>query len=288
MNEKNNPLTYGLALLMNQGAIQQKNILNFKKNSDLTMYHLMMMFEKTNSMFEYGGDFGEGKSEHISTRWLESIVQLKGYAAISEYKGKLYANWGELGGTPRFDYLPSKIIVNNPYIPINEQYTIDKECVMFRNDQYGWGLYPLHCYYASKLRDNDQSRRVLLIIMRAMQMAYSSDTETTNAIKAAFEKLEKGELAAIFDDKAMPEEENFRTYPFTTNSSAQSLIQLLEDYQYVKGSWYNEMGVQSNYNMKRETITASENILNVDSLLPFSDNMLNSRKECVEKVNVWR
>ena len=37
--------------------------------------------------------------------------------------------------------------------------------------------------------------------------------------------------------------------------------------------------------MKRETITANENILNVDSLLPLCDIMLDCRKKGVEEIN---
>ncbi len=274
---------FGLSALFNYGGIQPKNILNFTDNNDITMYHLMSMFQKTNSMFEYGGDFGKGKSELIEKRYLEMLVQLKGYCCISEVKGKLYCNFGTLGGEPRYDYLPSKFIVNNPYIPINKQYTIDKDCVLFKNDMFGWGLYPLNLYYAVKLRDNDQSRRVMMITSRAMQILYSTDTDTTKAIKQAYRELEKGELSAIFDDNVMGEQ--LKSIPFGAQQSSQTFIQLLEDYQYNKGSWWNEMGIQNNYNMKRETITSSENILNIDSLLPFSDNMLNARKENIDKIN---
>lgn len=275
---------YGLGLLINQGCVQQKNILNFKNNNDIIMYHLMMMFQKTMSMFEYGGDFD--KEEKISLRWLEGTTQIKGYSCLHEWKGKLYCDWSLLGGKPRYDYLPEILIVNNPYTGCSKKYTIDKDCVMFKNDEFAWGLFPIHCYYANKLCDNDQSRRVLMIMTRAMQMLYSSDGDTTKAIEAAFDKLTKGELAAIFDDNAISESfDQIKSLPFGAQASSQTMIQLLEDMQYFRASWWNEMGVQSNYNMKRETITSSENILNVDSLLPFSDNMMRARKESVEKIN---
>lgn len=276
--------THGLSNLLYYGGVQPRNILSFKNNFDITLYHINMMFEKTNSMFEYGGDFGKGKSEKISKRYLEAVTQTKGYSVIFEVNGKLYCTWGTLGGRPRYDHLPSKLIVNNPYIPFNGQLEVDEDCVFYKNDSFAWGLYPLSLYYATKLCDNDQSRRVLLIITRAMKALYSSDSDTTKAIKEFFKDLETGKLSAIFDNN-LPVLEYIKSLDFSTNSSAQTLIQLLEDYQYQKGSWWNEVGVQSNYNMKRETITSSENILNVDSLLPFSDNMLEARKEQVKRVN---
>lgn len=283
MAKQNEGLPFGIGLLLNTGGVMQKNILDYKNGFDITTYHLLSMFQKTTQMFEYGGDFDE--DDKISKHILESITQIKGFSVISKENGKLYANVGLLGGVPRYDYLPSKLIVNNPYIPINTQYTIDEDCVFFKNDEFAWGLFPVHTYFAEKLKTNDMSRRVLLVNTRAMQMLYSNDASTNEAIKEAFRKLENGELSAIFDKNGLPDAENVKSYPFGSKESSQTLIQLLEDYQYQRGSWWNEMGVQSNYNMKRETITSSENILNVDSLLPFADNMLNTRKENVEKVN---
>lgn len=276
--------TYGLSFLTYFGGVQPKNMLNFEKNFDLTLYHLNMMFNKTNSMFEYGGDFGKGKSEKITKHYLEAITQTKGYSVILEKNGKLYATWGTLGGRPRYDYLPEDMIVNNPYIPINETLKIDKNCVFFKNDAFAWGLYPLNLYYATKLRDNDQSRRVLMIISRAMKLLHGNSTDMKDAFDKTVADLKDGKLAAMFDDSVI-DINQLESLPFGESTSSQTFIQLLEDYQYNKGSWYNEVGVQSNYNMKRETITSSENILNVDSLLPLSDNMLECRKEQVEKIN---
>ena len=276
--------TFGLSNLLYYGGVQPRNMLNFKKNFDLTLYHINMMFEKTNMMFEYGGDFGKGKSDRISRRYLEAITQTKGYSVIIEEEGKLYATWGTLGGRPRYDYLPSKMIVNNPYIPVNKQFEIDTDCIFFKNDAFAWGLFPLDLYYATKLRDNDQSRRVLMIVTRAMRLLQASTTDVKKSIEDMIKALEEGELKSIFDDNILPID-TLKSLDFGDTSSSQTFIQLLEDYQYNKGSWWNEVGVQSNYNMKRETITSSENILNVDSLLPFSDNMLEERKESVKKIN---
>ena len=60
---------------------------------------------------------------------------------------------------------------------------------------------------------------------------------------------------------------------------------LIEYEQYLKASWFNEMGLDANYNMKRERISNGEVNQNSDALIPFMQNMLNSRKGCVENVN---
>ena len=64
-----------------------------------------------------------------------------------------------------------------------------------------------------------------------------------------------------------------------------TITQLIEFHQYIKASLYNDLGLQSNYNMKRESINSNESQLNEDQLHPLIDDMLTERKEAIEKVN---
>jgi hypothetical protein len=51
------------------------------------------------------------------------------------------------------------------------------------------------------------------------------------------------------------------------------------------GTFYNEIGLNANFNMKRESIGEGESSLNEDSLLPLADEMLRCRKEDMDKIN---
>ena len=55
--------------------------------------------------------------------------------------------------------------------------------------------------------------------------------------------------------------------------------------QYQKASWYNDLGLSANYNMKREALNSSETVIDNDILLPLIDDMLKCRKAGAEKVN---
>lgn len=55
--------------------------------------------------------------------------------------------------------------------------------------------------------------------------------------------------------------------------------------QYCVASLWNEIGVNANYNMKRESINESESGLNEQALIPFVQDMLNNLKEGFKKVN---
>ena len=72
---------------------------------------------------------------------------------------------------------------------------------------------------------------------------------------------------------------------FNGQNNNQSITQLIELLQYYKASWFNELGLNANYNMKRESLNSSESQLNDDALLPFVDDMLLSRQESFDKVN---
>ena len=94
-----------------------------------------------------------------------------------------------------------------------------------------------------------------------------------------------GELAVIGDNTTILGVEGFRALPGLTAGSASYLTQIIESIQYVKASWDNELGLGSNYNMKREAIMSQEAQLGAPSLLPLPLNMLNRRKIMCDEHN---
>ena len=69
-------------------------------------------------------------------------------------------------------------------------------------------------------------------------------------------------------------------------SSGNITIQLIELNQYLKASLYNEVGINANFNMKRERLNSNEVDMNVDVLHPLIDNMLLNRQKGIEKLNM--
>lgn len=60
---------------------------------------------------------------------------------------------------------------------------------------------------------------------------------------------------------------------------------LIEQEQYLKASWYNELGLNANYNMKREALNSAESTINNDILFPLVDEMLKQRQMACEQIN---
>ena len=78
--------------------------------------------------------------------------------------------------------------------------------------------------------------------------------------------------------------EGIKAQPYG-DKSANTISKLIELQQYYKASMFNDIGLNSNYNMKRETIVSAEIELNADALFPFVDDMLICRQRALEEVN---
>lgn len=69
------------------------------------------------------------------------------------------------------------------------------------------------------------------------------------------------------------------------NSSSAYIIQLIELMQWYKANFLNEIGLQAQFNMKRENLNEQECAMNIDALLPFVDNMFSERIRSFTEVN---
>ena len=66
--------------------------------------------------------------------------------------------------------------------------------------------------------------------------------------------------------------------------AARGSTELIEIEQYWNGQWLNMVGLNANYNMKREAVMSGEAELNDDALLPLVDEMLYWREQGLKDV----
>lgn len=234
------------------------------------------------SMFKY-----TGLPDSIPSKWLEHFLLVNGQCIFCKNGDDLIVTTGGQGGDPDIYYIPTKYIVANPYVleTTRKTYTIGEDCVLIRNDTYSQGLIPLLTRYCVQLVENDISLNVTDIIARAMLTITAASTQDKESVDLWFKKLREGELGAIGELPSMVgnNDKNINITPFRECSSV--LTNLIEYHQYLKASLYNEIGLNANYNMKRESINSNESQLNDDMLTPLIDDMLARRKEALEEVN---
>lgn len=244
------------------------------KKEDLIKLHMSYMLARTGAMFKW-----KGLPDTIPQRILEGQIQ-KGYTGIVKKDDKFYQVFGTLSSELDYNYMPTKYIVANPYL-ITKTFTINKDVVIIPNDNRYMGLYPLCRYYATLLSENVISKNILTVNSRAMNVFKVTNERQYNDVIEFIKKLYDGDIDAIVQKEIYS---NIETLPFADSRSHQSITELIEDQQYIKAAWYNDLGLQANYNMKRESINSNEAQLNESALRPFVDVMLESRKNACKKI----
>lgn len=246
------------------------------------------LLSRTQMMFKY-----TNLPETIDPMILERMLQVNGVACITDAtidseSPSLYCFSGNLGGELDEYYRPTKFVVSNPHLGSDGFF---KECivngtephtgVLMYNDTEWQGLTALIARYASLMTENVLTVRVADIMLRKMDIIIAGTDKAKKSADLFLKKLENGDLAAMSDSAFM---ESIRTLP-VSNYNGSYMIQFIELQQYLKGSFYNELGLRANYNMKREAIGEGESTLDADSVLPLCENMLSCRRKTIALVN---
>ena len=244
--------------------------------------YIQYYLARCQSMFKYSG-----LPDTIPAKWLEHYLFTNGQCVFIKNGEDLIVTTGGMGGMPDIYYIPTKYIVSNPYVKeeARKEYTIGEDCVLIRNDTYSQGLIPLLTRYCSQLTENDLTMQTADILSRAMLTITATDTQTKESVEKWLLDLRKGKLSAIGELPSMVGNQD-RTVNITPfQAVASTITDLIEYHQYLKASLYNELGLNANYNMKRESINSNESQLNDDMLHPLIDDMLARRREALEEVN---
>ena len=253
-------------------------------------YYFRYLLNRTMMMFEY-----KNLPSTIDPHVLERYLQVNGVACITKAPdGNLYCFNGSWGGSQDVYYRPTKFIIANPHLSqlkdgSGKQFT--KECTIFgstdhdgvllRNDTEWASLTPLIARYAVLMCENCITVRTATIMLRCLALLSADNDKTKKSAESYLKKLTDGDLGVIMDS-AFSEGVRLQSPPSNNGSY---LTQFIELQQYLKGSFFNELGLRANYNMKREAIGQGESTLDADSILPLCDNMLKCRREDINEVN---
>ena len=201
---------------------------------------------------------------------------------VDNQEKKLFAFIGNPGGIHDVYYRPTLYVCSNPYLGLTfEKPMWGDEGVFCINDSMWIGLNPLIQRYSYLMAENVLTMRTADIMLRIIALISASDDKTKAAADEFLSNIEEGKLGSIGDN---PFFEGVKMQSPPSNNGSY-LTQFIELHQYYKGSFYNEIGLQANFNMKREAIGVGEAAMSEDSLLPLCDDMLEKRKEMCEKLN---
>lgn len=249
------------------------NIINDKER--MTRHAITQMLNKTVKIFKYNN-----LPETIQAKDLETQLQIGGYCTWKTVGDKLYTFRSALGGEPNPYYLPTRSIIANPALRYSADLKIDEECVVMLNDYFYQGLAPLFAKYGQLLVEAEVSLKQAIINARVPSLVQADNDNTYKSAEDFFKKIVEGKEYGVIATKEFFD--GIRTQDFLKETH---ITDLIESIQYIKGSWYNEIGLNAAFNMKREAINEAEAALNEDILYPTIDTMLECRKIGLEKVN---
>lgn len=238
---------------------------------------------RLDSMFKY-----KGLPETIPPHILNRYLFINGWCGIGlapesagKHAGELVCFFGGLGDVPDMYYMPTAITMSNPVLG-SKRYEIGKDCVWAKNDSCHMGISHILSRYAHLLADNDISINIAQITTRIPFVMTAETQAEVESAKAYLAQAEKGKIGIV---KSSAFNNGITPKPTISDSSGGYIKALIELHQYLKAQFSNDLGIGSNFNMKRERMTTAEVENNSPYLLPIVDEMLKFRQIMCEDVN---
>ena len=267
------------------------NLYNFSDKGKCIDNHIAYMLSRTQSMFSYSG-----LPNTLNARIIELYLQVNGNLCITEINDDiirksghaelepgLYAFTGGLGGEYDVYYMPTIYTVANPYLNFSKNLKINEDCIVIPSDSMYYGLLPMFRKYATALTENELSMNIATIVLRLQALISASDDNTKKSAEKYLKDIIDGKIGVIAENQFL--DNSLKVTPYSTTGAYTTMQNIIELEQYLRATWFNDLGLNANYNMKRESINSGESQLNDDALLPLVDNMLKCRQDGFDKVN---
>lgn len=222
----------------------------------------------------------KGGTSTIPNWRLKQLLLMWGFGAFAPKDGKLYFLRGTLGGEPTPSYIPRLFVFANPYIPWSDELEIGTECVLAKNDSGFQGILPILKRHTHLQTHVDLSFYLTTVMSRLTAFGVAGRDQEAEAINNVLEDIEDGKIRSLTDQNILNQ---IHTQPYA--GDAHFITSLIEMMQYSKANEATELGLQANWNAKRETLTSSETLLNENVIHTFTDNMWDCWNEWVNEVN---
>lgn len=245
----------------------------------LVEMYIGYMFDRTIRMFEF-----ENLPDGITYKDMEKFTQMQGQSFFIKHHDRYYILYGTFSDYVTWNCEPRLALIRNPALPdLKNQYVIDEDCIVYPNDSHYIGLYPMFETNAIQLASTDISLTFASFNTRLKKIFTSNDDNTKASLDALLDDIYNGkEITSIVTDDLYKNSVESVDYNSSQNNDIKDLIELK---QYIKANWYIDLGINANYNMKREAINENEMNVNDDALIPLIDDMLMVREKAIEKIN---
>ena len=264
-----------------------ENACEFMTVADLQQSFTRELFNKVCAKFQF-----ENLPQTINEDYLKLQLIVGGHCLIINYKDNLYVIESGQGTDLNYAYLPQITPFANPYLTdgyakINSDNADSVMIYTSSSDKYlaygGGGVLWEYIKKTAWLLANTITSINTMLINTRLQQVFIAPTDTdVNSAETVLKKLFLGEPYFIIKDMSLLD--NIKMIP-TNASQNRQLIDLIETYQYIYSMFYHSIGINSNFNMKRERMNEAEILTNDDSLRLNFANIVENVEKGVEEVN---
>lgn len=247
-------------------------------NKKQSLYdYTLGILNRTLSMFQY-----QGLPDSLPQSVLEKQLQISGYSVIFKVGQDLFCTAAGLSGQEKNPYNePTTAIINVPALNFNRTLTINKDCVLIKNDDLMVGLMPTICKHGTQTIENEITMLLADYNARIQTLISAGTDQTIQDAQNYINQIIDGNLSVIGENSFY---QDLKTHNPSQNAK-ENFQDLIAYQQFIKSDLYNELGLSSLNNMKKERLITSEVDDQTDQIYPYVDNMLRNRKNGIEMVN---
>lgn len=191
---------------------------------------------------------------------------------------------------PDVYYIPSNVLVVNPRLKKSYNLKRGEKCELVylsEADQYNLtdingGLYNLIERTATMLADNDISINISQKNTRLVNLVSGDTQNTVDSIKAVIASMYEGDPTIVVKSSLI---DKLQGIPILQNQSNNNLVELIQTQQYILSHFYEQIGICTHDQMKRERLVTAEINDNLDLALFNIDDILISLQEGLQRVN---
>lgn len=260
--------------------------LKVNKVKSMYSHYVRTLLNRVTNMFAW-----ENLPETVDENFLSITLFIQGRVIWTEIDGNIYALNGNYGGEPNEYYYPSQFIISNPVLG-SKIVNIDKDGVLMyltdtdklSQDGEPSGLFGLISTTAQLLADNISSINIAQRNTRLTALVTAGNQAQKTSAELAIQRMYEGEAYEIVINDLIS---SLKVNPIAENATAgaQHLKELVELNQYILAQFYHSIGVNANYNMKRERVSGEEIAVNDECLIINVIDMLKNLQNAVEKIN---
>lgn len=238
----------------------------------------------------------EGLEDYVNRDFVMSQLLLSGRIAIFKEKEKMYWLNCNVGGAVDEYYKPSRVLIANPILGSKDLERDSKAVVVHLTPMdilqeypktsplfsYEGGLYSLIAMCSTLLSDNISSINTAQINTRVHAIFTADSDSAAKTGETVLRKIYAGEPYSVVTSEMFSQ---FHVNPMANSAISKDLIELLEVHQYINAMFWNALGIDCNYNMKRERLITAEVDKNLLSLKVSINTILETLNADFEKVN---